>query len=74
MTRVTVRLALGIDWAVFYDGSKYNFSAYEIYYDLAKKYDMSVQLIWNGYNYSGGCRFMPWQIDRSVYTALKSMT
>lgn len=64
-------ISLGIDWAVFYDGSKYNFSAYEIYYDLAKKYDMSVQLIWNGYNYSGGCRFMPWQIDRSVYTALK---
>ena len=64
-------VSLSIDWSVFYDGSRYSFSAYEIYYDLAKKYDMAVQLIWNGYNYAGGCRFMPWQTDRSVYTALK---
>ena len=64
-------VSLDIDWSGFYDGNRYNFSAYEIYYDLAKKYDMTVQLVWNGYNYSGSCRFMPWQSDRSVYTALQ---
>lgn len=29
-------VSLSIDWSVFYDGSRYSFSAYEIYYDLAK--------------------------------------
>ena len=60
-------VALYIYWKDFYNGSKYDFDFYRIYYTLADKYDLNISLIWMGYSQTG---YMPWQTDREKYPAL----
>ena len=57
-------VALYVDWKSFYNGEKYNYDFYKIYYKLAEKYDLYVSIIWLGYSKNG---FMPWQVDREKY-------
>lgn len=62
-------VALYVDWKSFYNGEKYNYDFYKIYYKLAEKYDLYVSIIWLGYSKNG---FMPWQVEREKYPELQA--
>ena len=57
-------------WTDIFDGEKYDFSLIKKFYDLAKKYDMSVQINWFGYDNCGFGGYMPWQTDHEKYPKL----
>jgi len=58
-------------WTDIFDGEKYDFSLIKKFYDLAEKYDMTVQINWFGYDNCGYGGYMPWQTDREKYPKLE---